>query len=67
MTEAVGAGKTVARAAEISRVGELAAVAVAPRPQSTGGGRAGFARATSITSVTAPNRSARGVARGATT
>ena len=68
-TEAVEAAETVARAAEISRVGELAAVAVAPRPRprSTGGGRAGFARATSITSVTAPNRSARGVARGATT
>ena len=32
-----------------------------------GGGRAGCARATSITSVTAPNRSARGVTRGATT
>ena len=41
--------------------------AVAPRPQSPGGVRAGCARATSLTFVTAPNRSARGVARGATT
>ena len=59
--------ETAARAAEVSRVGELAAAAVAPRPRSPGGGRAGCARATSITSMTPPNRSARGVARGATT
>ena len=59
--------ETVARTAEVLRVGELAAAAVAPRPRSPGGGRAGCARAASITSVTAPNRSARGVARGATT
>ena len=59
--------KTAARTAEVPRVGGLAAVAVAPRPRSPGGGRAGCARATSITSVTAPNRSARGLAREATT
>ena len=49
----VGAAGTAARAAEVSRVGVLAAVAVAPRPQSPGGGRTGCARATSIASVTA--------------
>ena len=64
---AVGAAETAARAAEVSRAGELIAAAVAPRPRSPGEGRAGCARATSITSMTAPNRSARGVARGATT
>ena len=56
-----------ARVAEVSGVGELAAAGVAPRPRSPGGGRAGCARTTSITFVTAPNRFARGVARGATT
>ena len=54
-----------ARVAEVSGVGELAAAGVAPR--SPGGGRAGCARTTSIIFVTAPNRFARGVARGATT
>ena len=67
MAAAVGAAETTARAAVVSWVGELVAAAVAPRPRSPGEGRAGCARATSITSVTAPNRSARGVARGATT
>ena len=61
------AAEMAARVAEAPRVGELAAAAVAPRPRSPGEGRAGCARATSITSVTAPNRSTRGVARGATT
>ena len=56
-----------AQVAKVPRVGELAAAAVAPRPRSPGGGRAGCARATSITSETTPNRSARGVARGSTT
>ena len=56
---AVGAAETAARAAEVSRVGELAAAVVEPRPRSPGGGCAGCARATSITPVTAPNRSAR--------
>ena len=56
-----------ARAAEVPRVGELATAAVAPRPQSPGGGRAGCARTTSITSVTAPNRFTRGMAKGDTT
>ena len=56
-----------ARVAEVSGVGELAAAGVAPRPRSPGEGRAGCARTTSITFVTAPNRFARGVARGATT
>ena len=64
---AVGAAETAARVAEVSRMGELVAAAVAPRPRSPGGGLAGCARATSITSVTAPKRSARGVARGTTT
>ena len=64
---AVGPAETAARVAEVSRVGELAAAAVAPRPRSPGKGRAGCARATCITSVTASNRSARSVARGATT
>ena len=48
------AAETAARAAEVPRVGELAAAAVAPRPRSPGGGRVGCARSTSITSVTAP-------------
>ena len=61
------AAEMAARAAEVPRVGELAAAAVAPRPRSLGQGRAGCARATSITFLTAPNRSARSVARGATT
>ena len=61
------AAETAARAAEVPQVGELAAAAVAPRPRSLGEGRAWCARATSITSVIAPNRSARGVARGSTT
>ena len=61
------AAEMAARAAEVPRVGELAAAAVAPRPRSPGGGRAGCARAISITSVTAPNRSARGAAREAAT
>ena len=56
------ATEAAALAAEVSRVGELAVAAVAPRPRSPGGGRAGCARATIITSVTAPNRSVRGVA-----
>ena len=63
----VGAAETAARAAEVSRVAELAAAAVAPWPRNPGGGRTGCARATSITSVTAPNRYARGATRGATT
>ena len=59
------AAKEIAvRAAEVPQVGELAAAVVAPRPRSPEGGRAGCARATSITSVTAPNRSARGVGEG---
>ena len=37
MAAAVGAAETAARAAEVSRVGELAAAAVAPRPRSPGG------------------------------
>ena len=53
--------------AEVSRAGEPAAAGVAPRPQSPGGGRAGCARATSITFVTAPNKSVRGLARRVTT
>ena len=53
--------ETGARAAEVPRVGELAAAAVAPRPRSPRKGRAGCARATSITSVTAPNRFTRSV------
>ena len=61
---AVGAA-AVARAVKVPRVGKLVAAAVAPRPRSPGGARAGCATATSITSVTAPNRSARVVARGA--
>ena len=61
------AAETTARAAKVPRVGELAAAVVALRPRSLGEGRAGCARATSITSVIAPNRSARGVAREATT
>ena len=61
------AAEAAARAAEVPRVEELAAAAVALRPRSPGGERAGCARATSITSVTAPKGSARGVARGATT
>ena len=56
-----------ARAAEVPRVGELATAAVAPRPQSPGGGRVGCARTTSITSVLAPNRFTRSVAKGDTT
>ena len=64
---AVGAAEAATRAAEVSRVGELVAAAVAPRPRSPGEVCAGCARATSITSVTAPNRSSRDVARGATT
>ena len=67
MQDNKGAKAMAARAGEVPRVGELAAAVVAPRPRSLGGGRAGCARATSSTSVTAPNRSARGVARGATT
>ena len=63
----VGAADTAARAAEVSRVDELVAAAVAPRPRSPGKGRAECARATSMTPVTAPNRSARYVASGATT
>ena len=59
MAAAVGTAKMTARTAEVSRVGELAAAAVAPRPRSPGGGCPGCARATSITSVTTPNRSAR--------
>ena len=61
------AAKTTARAAKVPREGELAAAVVALRPRNLGEGRAGCAKATSITSVTAPNRSARGVARRATT
>ena len=61
------AAETAARAAKVPRMGELAAAVVALRPRSLREGRAGCARATSITSVTAPNRSARGVARRATT
>ena len=57
--------ETAARAAEVPRVEELAAAAVAPRPRSPRRGRPGCARATSITFVTAPNRSTRSVARGA--
>ena len=49
MAAAVGAAETAARAVEFSRVGELAAAEVAPQPRSQGGGRAGCARATSIT------------------
>ena len=64
---AVRAPETAARAAAVSRVRELAAAAVAPRPRIPGEGRAGCARATSITSVTAPNRSTRDVVRGTTT
>ena len=64
---AARAAEMAARVADVFRVGELAAEGEAPRPRSRGGRRAGCARATSITSVTAPNRSARGVARGATT
>ena len=64
---AARAAEMAARVADVSRVGKLAAAGEAPRPRSRGGRRAGCARATSITSVTAPNRSARGVARGATT
>ena len=52
---------------EVPRADELAAEAVALRPRSPGGGRAECVRVTSITSVTAPNRSVRRVARGATT
>ena len=59
--------KKAARAAELSRVRELAAAAVAQRPRSPEGGRAWCARAISITSVTALNRSGRGVVREATT
>ena len=59
MAAAVGTAKMTARTADVSRVGELAAAAVAPRPRSPGGGCPGCARATSITSVTTPNRSAR--------
>ncbi|CAM9566006.1 unnamed protein product, partial [Ascophyllum nodosum] len=50
------ATETAARAAEVPQVGGLAAAAKASRPRSLGEGRAGCARATSITSVTAPNR-----------
>ena len=63
----VGVVEMVARAAEVPRVGELAAVAVAPGPRSPGEGRAGCARATRNMSVTTPSRSAGVVARGATT
>ena len=61
------AAETGARAAKVPRAGELAAAVVPLRPRSLGEGRAGYARAASITSVTAPNRSARGVVRRATT
>ena len=50
------AAETAARVAEVLRVGELAAAVVAPRPRSPAGERAGCARATSITSVTAPKQ-----------
>ena len=59
--------ETAARAAELPRVRELATAAVAPRPRSPEGERAWCARAISITSVTAPNRSGRGAVREATT
>ena len=49
MAKAVGAAETAARAAEFSRVEQLAAAKVAPQPRSQGGGRAGCSRATSIT------------------
>ena len=62
-----GGRGTATRAAKVPRVGELAAAVVVLRPRSLGEGRAGCARATSVTSVTAPNRSARVVARRATT
>ena len=52
---AVGAAETAARVAEVSRVGELEAAAVAARPRSLGGGHAGCARATSVTSVASPD------------